>query len=79
MDYLPTTHRNRPMLLLITLFSLCAALLALKLGSTTVSWNALWQILNGESSGVLSTVVLELRLPRLVAAFVVGGQLSPVC
>ena len=76
MDYLPTTHRNRPMLLLITLFSLCAALLALKLGSTTVSWNALWQILNGESSGVLSTVVLELRLPRLVAAFVVGGQLA---
>ncbi len=76
MDRLPTVSRNILVLLLFMLFTLCSALLALKLGSSDITWGGLWQILLGEGSGVLSTVVWELRIPRIVAAFVVGGLLA---
>jgi len=76
MNRLPTAHRNRVMLLLFLLFAVLASLLALKMGSSSISWQTLWQILRGEESGVLSTVVLDLRLPRVVTAFVAGGLLA---
>lgn len=76
MESLPTTLRNRLLLLPFLLFALIAALLSLKLGNSSVSWGLLWQILAGEDAGVLSTVVLELRLPRVATAFVAGGLLA---
>ncbi|MBT7307123.1 MAG: iron ABC transporter permease [Gammaproteobacteria bacterium] len=70
--------RSLPLLLplLLLLFLLLTVLLALKLGSSHLEWVTLWQILLGEEQGVRATVVLELRLPRIVAAFVVGGLLA---
>ena len=76
MDTLPTTAANSVRLLPFVAFVLLAALLSLKLGNSVVSWELLWQILRGEHSGVLSTVVLELRLPRVASAFVAGGLLA---
>ncbi len=76
MDALPTTAHNSLRLLPFVAFVLLAALFSLKLGNSSVSWELLWQILRGGDAGVLSTVVLELRLPRVVTAFVVGGLLA---
>ncbi len=76
MDHLPTTTRNTILLLPFLLFVLFAALLSLKLGNSAVSWSLLWQILSGDEQGVLSTVVLDLRLPRVGTAFVAGGLLA---
>ncbi len=63
-------------LLPFVLFVLLAALLALKSGSSGISWSLLWQILSGEEQGALSTVVFDLRMPRIATAFVAGGLLA---
>jgi len=50
--------------------------LTLSLGSLTTDTGALWSVLQGEDRGILSTVVVELRLPRALSAFAVGGLLA---
>lgn len=76
MDRLPTVSRNAPLLLLFLLFASISMLLALKVGSSEIGWGVLWEILRGEQQGTLATVVLELRLPRTVVAFVAGALLA---
>jgi len=61
------------MLLLLTAVSL---VFALAHGSVVISWEMLWQILTGKESGVMATIVWDLRLPRAASAFVVGGLLA---
>lgn len=56
--------------------ALVAVLLALALGSVHVSLAELWQVVLGESSGLNRTLVLDLRLPRTLAAFATGGLLA---
>ena len=53
-----------------------AVLLALALGSVHVSLAELWQVVLGEGSGLNRTLVLDLRLPRTLAAFATGGLLA---
>ena len=60
----------------LVIFVFASALFALKIGSSTVSWDMLWKIIIGNENGVLATVVYELRMPRVVAAFVTGGLLA---
>jgi len=64
---------------------LCAALAglilaslfaALTLGSVALDAQAFWQALSGQGGGLEATVVLELRLPRALSAFVTGGLLA---
>lgn len=68
--------RPLPLLILLILASLLAMLAALASGSVALSANDLWQILSGNGSGVGNEVVLQLRLPRALAAFAVGGMLA---
>jgi iron complex transport system permease protein len=51
-------------------------LFALAAGSVPVAMPALWQALVGEGGDTASTVVRELRWPRAMAAFAVGGLLA---
>ena len=51
-------------------------LLALVFGSVTLSWSELWQALSPGSIGLPATLVWELRLPRALSAFAVGGLLA---
>lgn len=62
-----------PLLLLLTA---AAFLLSLALGSTPVTLHELWVVLTGGGEGMARTVVLELRLPRTISAFAVGGLLA---
>ncbi len=65
-----------PLLILLILLAALALLLALMVGSVTVSPTELPAILSGESEGVAREIVLQLRLPRALAAFAVGGLLA---
>jgi iron complex transport system permease protein len=51
-------------------------LLALAVGSTPLPLTAVWQALSGQGDALTRTLVLDLRLPRAVDAFAVGGLLA---
>ena len=60
-------------LLALTLFSFG---LSLAVGSTSLSPHELWATLSGGGDALSRTVVLDLRLPRSISAFAVGGLLA---
>ena len=61
---------------LLSLIALLASLFALAIGSVTIAPSELWQVVQGEGSTLHRTLVLELRLPRTLAAFATGGLLA---
>jgi iron complex transport system permease protein len=63
-------------LLSLGLLALASMALALALGSVTVSPADLWQVIQGEGSTLHRTLLLDLRLPRTLAAFGTGGLLA---
>lgn len=64
------------LLTLLALGALAALFAALLLGSVPLGLTDLWEILGGRSEGIIGNIVLELRLPRALAAFAVGGMLA---
>lgn len=51
----------------------------LRLGSVSASWSEIFSVLGGSRAGegdTLSTIVLQLRLPRMCAAVLLGGALT---
>lgn len=68
--------RPLPLLLLLALAFLLALWLAIVSGSVPVTAHDLWALLSGDNGGISSHIVLELRLPRALAAFAVGGMLA---
>jgi len=63
-------------LLSLGVLALASMALALALGSVTVSPADLWQVVQGEGSALHRTLLLDLRLPRTLAAFGTGGLLA---
>lgn len=59
----------------LLLLSGMSLLFALMLGSITVHWQSLWAIMQGEQ-GLYRSLVVDLRLPRAMAAFATGGMLA---
>lgn len=51
-------------------------LLALGTGSIMLAPDVVWHVLSGEERGLPRTIVLDLRLPRALTAFAVGGLLA---
>lgn len=62
-----------PALLLLAPASIALALAA---GSVTLGPIELWRVLTGRETGLDAVIVLELRLPRVLGAFAVGGLLA---
>jgi iron complex transport system permease protein len=58
------------------LLALASMAFALALGSVTVSPANVWQVIQGEGSTLHRTLLLDLRLPRTLAAFGTGGLLA---
>ena len=55
----------------------CASfLLALVSGTMVTPWQNLLSIMTSDANPLLKQVILELRLPRALAALAVGGLLS---
>jgi len=68
---------NRYLLfILLILASLLSVLLALGSGSTSADLPTLWQSLAGNGDPMLRDVLLQLRLPRALAAFGTGASLA---
>ena len=63
-------------LLLLSGIAVLAMLLALAIGSVTIAPAELWAVLQGEGSTLHRTVLVDLRLPRTLAAFATGGLLA---
>ena len=59
----------------LTLICLLSLFIALKVGSVAVSWFDLWQIISG-TDNQWQELVLQLRLPRALAALATGGMLA---
>ncbi len=63
-------------LVALLLLAIGAFAVALSAGSVAVDWAEVLEGLNGRDLSVDYTVVFQLRLPRAVTAFVVGGMLG---
>lgn len=70
------TERVRGLRLLLLALVPAAFALALAVGSVNLGPATLWQVLTGREHGLPATLILDLRLPRALAAFAVGGLLA---
>lgn len=60
----------------LVLASIIIVLFSLTQGSVSLSIQEVWQALIGEGSVMATTLVTELRLPRILAAYATGGLLA---
>lgn len=70
---------SRPLtmpLVILALVSLIAMVLSVGIGSVSVTPGEVAAVIFGEGSNLQQTLVLELRLPRTLAAFATGGLLA---
>lgn len=63
-------------LLALSVITLLAVVLALAIGSVTISPSELWAVIQDQGSVLHQTLVWDLRLPRTLAAFATGGLLA---
>ncbi|SBS27548.1 Hemin transport system permease protein HmuU [Marinomonas aquimarina] len=63
-------------LLTLTIVSLVCVIAAVTQGSVALSLEQLWQAFQGQGSLLNQTLVWELRVPRVLAAFATGGLLA---
>lgn len=61
---------------LLALISMAAMLFSVAVGSVSLSLSQLWSVARGEGDALVYTLLFELRLPRALAAFAVGGLLA---
>ncbi len=66
----------RPTLFALACAGAASVLVALAVGSVVVPLADVWDALHGDRSSALAAIVLELRLPRALTAFAVGGLLA---
>ncbi|PMR71434.1 ABC transporter permease [Halomonas heilongjiangensis] len=65
-----------PPLAVLALLGLAALLLSVTVGSVALSLGDVWAVMLGEGSPLARTLVLDLRVPRSLSAFAVGGLLA---
>ena len=51
-------------------------LFAISIGSVDISWTTLLQVIAGNDTGINSSLIFELRLPRALSAFLTGAMLA---
>ena len=66
----------RLLLPILVLFAVASVVFALLAGSVDVTAAAVWTALTGTPTDTAARIVAELRLPRALSAFVVGGLLA---
>ena len=63
-------------MLVLVLLAPASLLFAISVGSVEISWAAMWQVMSGNDTGINSSLILELRLPRALSAFLTGAMLA---
>lgn len=61
---------------LLAVIAIAAMLFSLAVGSAQLSVSQLWAVMQGQGEALASTMVIDLRLPRALSAFAVGGLLA---
>ncbi len=72
----PMHLKPRNLTIILLLAMPVSLVLALKYGATPIDWTSIWLALSRQTQGIPITIVWELRLPRVLTAFAVGGLLS---
>jgi iron complex transport system permease protein len=75
-NHLLLRDRFLPTLVLLTMGLLLTMAISLCQGAVPLSWNDLWQALWHQGESINQTIIWELRLPRIIAAMVVGAALG---
>ncbi|WP_338018630.1 iron ABC transporter permease [Halorhodospira halochloris] len=68
--------RLAPPLIALSLLAVLAIMVAVAIGSVPISPAQLWAVMIGEGEPLHRTLIFELRAPRVLAAFAVGGLLA---
>ena len=74
--YLSWIMRPLPLLTMLMLLALFSLASALSHGSVDPGWRSLWSALFSENPGLVRDIIINLRLPRALTAFCVGGLLA---
>ncbi|MGS2743833.1 FecCD family ABC transporter permease [Halomonas sp. LS-001] len=61
---------------LLAVIAIAALFFSLAVGSAQLSISQLWSVVLGQGDTLASTMVMDLRLPRALSAFAVGGLLA---
>lgn len=61
---------------LLAVIAIAAMFFSLAVGSAQLSVSQLWAVVQGQGDALASTMVIDLRLPRALSAFAVGGLLA---
>ena len=64
------------LIFLLILFSSFCVLYSLTSGSVDIGFARVIEIILGDSEGMQARVIMELRLPRVISGFLVGGMLA---
>jgi len=75
-DHQPARLSRRAWLLGLLILAAASVLLGLHSGSVPLAWHDLWLTLRGGGEPLQHSLVIELRLPRTLAAFATGGMLA---
>jgi iron complex transport system permease protein len=75
-DHHPALRSRAPLLILLALLAVFSLLFALSVGSVQVGWRELFAVAGGAGDPLTRSLVVELRLPRALAAFATGGMLA---
>jgi len=72
----PAAPHHRHVLAALALAGLVSIVVALTVGSVRAPWSDVIEALRGDRSDALAAIVFDLRLPRALSAFAVGGLLA---
>ncbi len=75
-DHQPALRGGAPFLFLLFVLAGLSLVFALAVGSVTIGWRELLALTTGDADPVTRSLVVELRLPRALAAFATGGMLA---
>lgn len=68
--------RNARFILILIILLALIGLIALMAGSHTISWHELWALIKGEGVEINRQILLNIRLPRILATIITGIILS---
>lgn len=71
-----SSWRTLIVFLCLVLLSLCAFLFSLSLGTIDMEWHRIISVLFNNDGTLEARVIHELRIPRVIAGFLVGGMLA---
>jgi iron complex transport system permease protein len=73
----PRSARSSPVGPLLCVLLILLFLASLLVGRYSIPWRSCWRLLTGrEANALYEVVLLQVRLPRIIAAILVGGGLS---